>query len=45
MVVGLIFGLYNRANQKTWVAGSFIIWVMILLALLGWAVFGPAIHR
>lgn len=44
MVVGLLFGLYtNRASIYVWAGNNFILW--ILLALLGWAVFGPAIHR
>ena len=44
MLIGLIFGLYtNRANTFVWASNSLVLW--ILLALLGWAVFGPAIHR
>ena len=44
MILGLIFGLYtNRATPMAWVGSSLIIWV--LLALLGWRVFGPAIHN
>ena len=44
MIVGLLFGLYqNRATPIVWVGNSLVIW--ILLALLGWQVFGPAIHR
>ena len=44
MLIGLLFGFYtNRAAPWPWLGNSFVIW--ILLALLGWAVFGPAIHR
>ncbi len=44
MIIGLLFGGYtNRANIGTWAMGNLVIWV--LLALLGWQVFGPAIHR
>jgi len=44
MIIGLIFGFYtNRASPMPWVSNSLIIW--ILLALLGWAVFGAAIHK
>ena len=44
MIIGLLFGIYtNRANALTWAGNSLVIW--ILMALLGWAVFGPAIHR
>jgi hypothetical protein len=44
MVIGLLFGFYtNRATPMVWIGNSLVLWV--LLALLGWAVFGPAIHR
>jgi hypothetical protein len=44
MVIGLLFGLYtNRAAPIPWVSNSLVLW--ILLALLGWAVFGAAVHR
>ena len=44
MLVGLIFGLYsNRATLPVWAGNSLVVW--ILLALLGWAVFGAAVHR
>ena len=44
MVVGLLFGFYtNRTTPLVWASNSLVLW--ILLALLGWAVFGPAIHR
>jgi len=45
MLVGLVFGLYtNRGPGKmgTWVGDNIVFW--ILLALLGWKVFGPAVH-
>jgi hypothetical protein len=44
MIVGLLFGLYtNRTAPLPWVSNNLVLWV--LLALLGWAVFGAAIHR
>ena len=44
MIVGLLFGFFtNRANPMIWISNSLVIWV--LLALLGWAVFGAAIHK
>ena len=44
MVVGLLFGLYtNRTSPIVWASNSLVLW--ILLALLGWQVFGPALHR
>jgi len=51
MVVGILFGLYwnrvppapNRSPMLGWFLDSLVLW--ILLALLGWQVFGPAIHR
>ena len=44
MLIGLLFGIYsNRTAPMPWVSNSLVIW--ILLALLGWATFGPAIHR
>lgn len=44
MIVWLVFGFWrNSANIGAWVPGALI--EFILFALLGWAVFGPAIHR
>jgi hypothetical protein len=44
MVVGLLFGLYtNRTALMPWVSNGLVLWV--LLALLGWATFGAAVHR
>ena len=44
MIIWLLFGLYrNRTTLIVWVGDGLILWV--LLAILGWAVFGPAIHR
>ncbi len=44
MVIGLLFGFYtNRTAPGPWLSNSLVLWV--LLALLGWAVFGPALHR
>lgn len=43
MLVGLLFGAYqNRSTPLVWASNSLVLWV--LLALLGWEVFGPAIH-
>jgi len=44
MIIGFLFGLYSgRATPMVWVSNSLVLW--ILLALLGWAVFGAAVHR
>ena len=44
MIIGLLFGLYtNRATPILWAGNSLVLW--ILLALLGWGIFGAAIHR
>lgn len=44
MVIGLLFGIYtNRATPGPWVTNNLVLW--ILLALLGWSEFGPALHR
>jgi len=44
MLIALFFGGYNsRANLRAWAMGDLVVW--ILLALLGWQVFGPALHR
>jgi len=43
MIIGLLFGLYNnRTNPLGWATNNLVVWV--LLALLGWKVFGPALH-
>jgi hypothetical protein len=47
MLICLLFGAWSNfpfsgANARS-VGFSFIVWV--LLALLGWQVFGPALHR
>ncbi len=45
-VVSLLFGGYsNRAGEKfgAWLRNDLIFW--ILIGLLGWQVFGPAIHK
>jgi hypothetical protein len=45
MVIWLLFGLYVNwpvTAHGPGVGGHLIIWV--LLALLGWKVFGPALH-
>jgi len=43
MIVGFVFGLYtNRTTPGAWLGNNFV--TFILLALLGWKVFGPAIH-
>ncbi len=44
MVVGFVFGFYNNREQPMgWLGNSLVIWV--LLALLGWQVFGAAVHK
>lgn len=44
MIIGFLFGIYtNRTNALAWAGNSLVQWV--LLALLGWAVFGAAVHR
>jgi hypothetical protein len=45
MVVWLVFGVVSSGKPFTWqnIGGSLILF--ILLALLGWAVFGAAIHK
>jgi hypothetical protein len=44
MIIGFLFGLYtNRTTLPVWAGNSLVQWV--LFALLGWAVFGAAIHR
>lgn len=43
-LVALIFGAYtNRASLPGWAGGSLL--HFILIGILGWAVFGAAIHR
>lgn len=43
MIVGFLFGGYaNRAKLGEWAMGNLVLWV--LLALLGWKTFGPAVH-
>ena len=44
MIIGFVFGLYtNKAAPIPWVSNNLVTW--ILLALLGWQVFGPALHK
>jgi len=44
MIVGALFGLYtNRDAAKSYLSSHLVYFV--LFALLGWAVFGPALHR
>lgn len=43
-IIALVFGLYsNRASIPVWAGGSLLYFVLI--GILGWAVFGAAIHR
>lgn len=47
MVIWLIFGFYTNwpaAGGRPWPLGGHIV-LWILLALLGWQVFGPALHH
>ena len=44
MLVGLLFGVYtNRTSPIVWVSNNLVLWV--LLALIGWRVFGPMLHQ
>jgi len=44
MIIGLLSGGYiNRATVGPWAMNNLVYW--ILFALLGWAVFGAAIHK
>lgn len=44
MILWLVLGLYtNRTTLGTWAPNGLLIF--ILFALLGWAVFGAAVHR
>ena len=44
MILWLVFGLYtNRTNLPGWAPNGLLIFV--LLALLGWQVFGAAVHK
>jgi len=43
-IISLLFGGYvNRAAIGTWAMSNLVIW--ILIGILGWQVFGPAIHK
>jgi sugar phosphate permease len=44
MVISLLFGLWSNWPAGAKPIGSFLI-VWILFALLGWQVFGPALHK
>lgn len=44
MIIWLVFGLWRDWPGGPKVFGGHIL-VFILLAVLSWAVFGPAIHR
>lgn len=42
--MALVFGCYvNRTTLPAWAGGSLLYFVLI--GILGWAVFGAAIHR
>ncbi len=48
MILWLLFGFFYRSSPGTfgpygWVGSSLL--EFILLALLGWEIFGPALHR
>ncbi len=44
MIVWLLFGAYqHKAALVNWIGDSLVLWV--LLAILGWQVFGAAIHH
>ena len=41
-IIALVFSLYQgRANWPAWAGGSLV--QFILIGILGWAVFGPAV--
>jgi hypothetical protein len=43
-IIGLLFGFYsNRTAIVPWLSNSIVVWVM--LGILGWAIFGAAVHR
>ncbi len=43
-IISILFGGYaNRATIGAWAMGSLVLWVLI--GILGWAVFGAAVHR
>jgi hypothetical protein len=42
MSFAVFWGFYS--NWPNWKAGGFNLLLFLLLALLGWKVFGPAIH-
>ena len=43
-ILAIVFSAYtNRTNWPGWAGGSLLYFVLI--GLLGWAVFGAAIHR
>lgn len=44
MIVGLLFAIYvNRGKPFEWLGSNLVFW--ILLVLIGWRVFGPALHN
>lgn len=43
-IICLVFSFYqSRAAFPAWAGGSLL--QFILIGILGWAVFGPAVHR
>ena len=43
-IISFLFGGYsNRASLRAWATGDLVIW--ILIGILGWAVFGAAVHK
>ncbi len=43
-IIAIVFSCYtNRASMPAWAGGSFV--QFVLIGILGWAVFGAAIHR
>ena len=44
MIVGLLLAIYiNRGKPFEWLGSTLVFW--ILLILIGWKVFGPAVHN
>lgn len=45
MIFWLVFGLYAGPRPFNWTVAGGSLLLFILLGILGWAVFGAAIHR
>lgn len=50
MVISLLFGVFGMWNRTTptpnpWAPWAFSLLLWVLLGLLGWGIFGAAVHR